>query len=178
MLSSNRKRLLILTLAAFAAAAGISTGVYGSVRGASGGGVAAGTEGAQGSISITDCKATKSDFITNDTTGLGTTSTSYVAVPGMTKSVKVGGTAASCVLVDVSAFAFASGGALEFVSVTLDGSAGNPIEVQFAGDTKGVFAEAHAALFAFPGITPGTHTVVMVFKSLDGKSVFLHRPAM
>jgi hypothetical protein len=99
----------------------------------------------------------------------------YVAVPGMTKTVTV---KAGCILVDVSAFAFAPGGALEFVSVTLDGSQGNPTETQFAGDTKGVFAEAHASLFAFANVTAGSHTVAMVFRSLDGKTFFVHRPAM
>jgi hypothetical protein len=125
-----------------------------------------------------ELQAPREDFITNDTTGLGTTSTSNVAVPGMTKTISVGGTGTSCVLVDVSAFAFAASGELEYVSVTLDGATGNPVEVQFAGDTKGVWAEAHSALFAFPSVRAGSHTVAMVFRSLGGNQVFLHRPAM
>jgi len=176
-MSKTRRRLLVATVAVVAAA-GIATAVYAAGRGASEGGVAAGTPGAQASIAITNCKVPKSDFITNDVTGLSTASTSYVAVPGMTKTVGIAGTAPSCLVVTVSAFAFAPNGALEFVSVTVDGNLGNPIETQFAGDTKGVFAEEHAALFAFPNVSPGSHTVAMVFRSLDGKTVFVHRPAM
>jgi len=177
-MSKNRRRFLIATLAGVVAAAGIATAVYAAGRGASEGGVAAGSPSAQASIAITNCKTPKADFISNDTTGLSTTSTSYVAVPGMTKTVTIAGTAPSCLIVDVSAFAFAPGVALEFVSVTVDGGLGSPTETQFAGDTKGAFAEAHASLFAFPNVSPGSHTVAMVFRSFDGKTVFVHRPAM
>jgi hypothetical protein len=171
-------RFLVAFVAVAIAVVGISTGVYAATRGASKGGVAAGTARPNASISITNCKVPKADFITNDTTGLSTTSTTYVAVPGMTKTINIAGNVPSCVLVDASAFAFAPGGALEFVSVTLDGNQGNPIETQFAGDTKGVYAEEHASLFGFAGVSPGSHTVALVFKSFDGKQVFLHRPAM
>jgi len=177
-MSSIRKRLVILTLAAFVATAAITTAVYASGRGAADGGVPAGGLSDQASIAITSCKSGKSDFVTNDVTGLSTTSTSYVAVPGVTKTVTISGTAPSCVVVHASAFAFAPGQALEYVSATLDGNLGNPTEVQFAGDTQGIWAEAHAAVFAFPNVSPGSHTVTLVFKSLDGKTVFLHRPAM
>lgn len=172
----TRKRLIILSLVALVGAAAIATAVYASTRGASVGGVAAGTAGPQGSISISNCKAAFADYITNDNTGLGTTSTTYVPVPAMTKTVTL--KKPGCVLVDTSAFAFAPSGGLMLVTATLDGNQGNPIETQFAGDTKGVFAEAHAANFAFAGVSAGPHTVALMFKSLNGSQVFLHRPAM
>jgi hypothetical protein len=179
-MSKARKRFLILTLTAFVAAAGISTAVYAAGAGSDNGVPAAGgRNGGDASIAISNCKTPKSDFITNDTTGLGTTSVNYVAVPGMTKNVFISGTVPSCLIVDVSAYAFATGSALEFVSVALDGGlVANPSEVQFAGDSKGVWAEQHAAVFAFPNVSPGNHSVALVFKSFDGKQVFLHRPAM
>src|SRR5580765_3903015 len=133
----NRKRLYVGVVVGMVAAAAISTGVYASVRGGSDGVPATAGKVPNGSISITNCKTPKSDFITNDTTGLGTTSTTHVAVPGMTKTITIAGNVASCVIVDVSAFAFAPGGGLEYVAVTLDGNFGNPTEVQLAGDTKG-----------------------------------------
>jgi len=178
-MSGTVKRLLIVMLAGLALAVGVTASVVqASGKGVSGGGVPIGTPSGQASISTSNCKLPKADFVTNDTTGLTTTSTTYVAVPGMTKTVNLGGTGPSCVLVDVSGFAFAPGGALEFVSVQIDGVTGSPIETQFAGDTKGVFAEAHSALFGFPSVAAGSHSVAMVFRSLDGKSVFVHRPAM
>jgi len=177
-MSKNRRRFLIATLAGVVAAAGIATAVYAAGRGASEGGVAAGSPSAQDSIAITNCKTPKADFITNDVTGLSTTSTSYVPVPGMTKTVTIAGTAPSCLVVSVSAFSFASGsGALVFVSVTLDGRLCNPTETQFSAQDV-TFAQAHAFLCAFPSVSPGSHTVSLVFRSLSGSTVFLHRPAM
>jgi hypothetical protein len=173
---SIRRRWLILT-AALAGAAVIAGAVYASASGGGPDGVAATGAVPASSITISNCKAAKTDFIANDTTSLSTTSTSYVAVPGMTKTVNVA-KAGQCLVADVSAFAFAPGQALEYVSVTLDGNLGSPSEVQFAGDTQGIWAEAHAAVFAFPNVSGGAHTVAMVFRSLDGKSVILHRPAM
>jgi hypothetical protein len=177
-MSRTRKRFLLATVAAVATAASIATGVYAAGRGASDGGVAAGSPDAQASIAISNCKAPRTDFITNDATGLSTTSTAYVPVPGMTKTITQGGRVPSCVVVDMSAFAFAPGGGLVFVTVRLDGAQGNPIETQFAGDSQGSFAEAHASLFAFPNIAPGSHTVSLLFRSFNGSTVFLHRPAM
>ena len=98
-----RKRVLIPVLAALIGAAAITTAVYASGRSATDGGVAAGTDVGQSSIAITNCKVPKSDYITNDATGLGTTSTSYVAVPGMTKTVTIAGTVPSCIIATVSA---------------------------------------------------------------------------
>src|SRR5205823_11441001 len=132
------------------------------------------------SISITNCKAPNVDFITNDTTGINTTSTSYVAVPGMTKAITIPGTAATCVVVHVAAFSFAPGsGNLEFVSVGLDGTTANcnPTETQFSAQDV-TFAQAHAFLCAFPSVAPGTHSVALLFRSLSGSTVFLHRPSM
>ena len=176
-MSRSRKRLLLATVAAVATAS-VATAVYAAGRGASEGGVAAGSLGDQASIAISNCKAPRTDFITNDTTGLSTTSTAYVPVPGMTKVITQGGRAPSCVLVDVSAFSFASGsGSLVFVSVTLDGGLCNPTETQFSAQDV-TFAQAHGFLCAFPSIAPGSHTVSLVFRSASGSTVFLHRPAM
>jgi hypothetical protein len=177
-MSGIRKRLASTAVAAFVLTAGITGAVYASGRGATDAGVPAGGPSKNASIALSNCKLPKADFITNDTTGLSTASTSYAAVPGMTKTITIPGSVVSCVVVDASAFAFAPGGALEYVSVTLDGNLGSPTELQFAGDTKGSWAEAHAGVFAFPNVAPGNHSVALVFKSLDGSTVFLHRPAM
>jgi hypothetical protein len=177
-MSRTRMRFLLATVAAVAIAAGIATAVYAAARGASEGGVAAGSLGAQASIAITNCKAPKTDFITNDITGLATASTTYVDVPGMTKTITQGGSAPSCVLVDVAAFGFAPGaGHVQFVRVTLDGTACNPSETQFAAE-DGTLASAHAYTCAFAGIAPGGHTVTLQQKSNTTASVFLHRPSM
>jgi hypothetical protein len=174
-----RKRFLITAVATLAAA-GTATGVYASVQGASDDGTPAGSGSAtpDASISITNCKTTKVDFITNDSTGLGTTSTSYVAVPGMTKTITIPGTASTCVVVHVAAFSFAPGsGVLEFVTVRLDGTSCNPTETQFSAQDN-TFAQAHAFLCAFPSVSPGSHSVALLFRSNNGTQVFIHRPSM
>jgi hypothetical protein len=177
-MSRTRKRFLLAIVATVAIAASIATGVYAAGRGASDGGVAADSPGAQASIAISNCKAPRTDFITNDTTGLGTTSTTYVDVPGMTKSITQGGQAPSCVLVHVASFAFAQGsGVVEFVRVTLDGNTCNPTETQYVAES-GTLADAHAFLCAFANVSPGGHTVTLQHKSFNGSPVFLHRPAM
>jgi len=171
------KRFLIFALVVLAAAA-ITTAVYAATKGASDGGVAVGTATPNASISIRNCKVPKVDFITNDNTGLGTTSTTYVPVPGMTTTISIAGTASTCIVVNAAAFAFAQGaGHLEYVSVTLDGNLCNPTETQFAAEDSSL-ARAHAFLCAFPSVTPGSHSVALVFRSLDGSQVFIHRPSM
>lgn len=180
-----RKKLFIAAPLAAAAlvAGGIATAVAHGSHSGDGTPSTARSVGPAASITITNCKLPKTDFTTNDTTGLSTTSTTYVPVPGMTKSITQGTTTAGCVVVDVSAYSYAAGtNALEFVSVTLDGAPGNPGEVQFSGDDDedgdGAWARTHAAVFAFTAVAPGAHTVSMVFRSFDGQSVALHRPAM
>jgi hypothetical protein len=174
------RRRSLIAIIAVVAAAGTATAVYAAVRGANPDGTAAGSASASpnGSISFSNCRTLKSDFITNDATGLTTTSTSYVAVPGMTKTINIGGSANTCVVVHVAAFSFAPGsGVLEFVSVTLDGNSCNPTETQFSAQDS-TFAEAHAFLCAFPSVAPGSHSVALVFRSLNGSQVFIHRPSM
>jgi len=108
----RKRRLIVLAAVVSVVAVGGATAVYASVHGASKGGVAAGLSAPsapQSSISISGAKLPKTDFITNDSTGPSTTSTTYVAVPGMTKSISVAGTAPSAVVVEVSAFAYAQG---------------------------------------------------------------------
>jgi hypothetical protein len=177
-MSRTRKRFLLAIVVTVAIAASIATAVYAAGRGASEGGVAADSLGAQASIAISNCKAPRTDFITNDTTGLGTSSTAYVDVPGMTKTITQGGRVPSCVLVDVEAWAFAPGsGHVQFVRVLLDGIACNPIEAQFAAES-GTLADAHAFLCAFANVAPGGHTVTLQQRSNNTTFVFLHRPAM
>jgi len=176
-----RKRFLIAALAVVVIA-GTATGVYASVRGANSDGTAAGTAtaGPNASISFSNCVSKRSDFITNDTTGLSTASTAYVAVPGMSKTITIPGSVSTCVVVHVAAFSFASGsGNLVFVAVGLDGTTANcnPSETQFSAQDV-TFAQAHAYLCAFPSVSPGAHTVNLLFRSLSGSTVFLHRPSM
>jgi len=174
-MSISRKRLLIVA-AALVGAGVVAGAVYASGGGVTGGVPDRGTR-PDSSVAVTDCKVTKADFITNATTGLSTASASYVPVPGMTKVVKVGGTTASCVLAEVSGDSIALSGEQEDVGLTLDGNLGDPGGVVFSMNDPNA-AQEHAALFAFPSVAPGSHTVAMVFKSAFGGTVSMSFPAM
>jgi hypothetical protein len=179
----SKKVQRILFAGVIAAVLAASTGVYAASHGtAARGGIPAAAGRSGKGVTAAACKTPKTNFITNDVTGLSTTSTSYVNVPGMSTNVKVGGTTASCIVVDVTGFSFATNGALEFVRALLDGvTSPTPTETQFSGDddenTNGEWARAQAGNFAFLNVAPGTHSVAIQFKSYDGQTVFLHRPA-
>jgi hypothetical protein len=129
------------------------------------------------SIVFSNCLATRSDFISNDTLTLSTTSTSYVPVPGMTKVINQAQT--GCVIVTLSSFAFASANSeTQMVRVVMDGNRlCSPIEWQWDGD-DGTRARTHGAVCAFTNVLPGNHIVQMQHRSLAGNSVFIHRPSM
>lgn len=177
-----KKWFIAAPLAAALVAAGIATAVAQGSDGRDGTPSAARSVAPAASVTTSNCRLPKTDFRTNDTLSLSTASTTYVAVPGMTKTITQGTRTRGCVVVDVSGFSWAPADALEYVSVRLDGVLGNPTEVQFSGDDDedgdGRWAQTHSAIFVFPNVAPGNHTVSMVFRSFDGQEVFLHRPAM
>jgi hypothetical protein len=129
------------------------------------------------SIVISNCPATRSDFISNDTLSLSTVSTSYVPVPGMTKVFNQA--QAGCAIVTLSSFAFASANSeTQLVRVVLDGQRlCSPIEWQWDGD-DGTRARTHGAVCAFNNVAAGNHTVQMQHRSVAGNQVFIHRPSM
>jgi hypothetical protein len=118
-------------------------------------------------------------------TGVGTSSETFVDVPNMSVSFKIGGTVPSCVIVSFSAYSFArlvdDVNQLLMVQATLDGTALPPGEVQLSGDddedNDGEFARQHSMQWAGP-VNPGPHTVTIQFRSLFGASVFVHAPTM
>lgn len=129
------------------------------------------------------CRATTISFVTGETTGESTTSTTFVDVPDMSVSFDIGGAANGCVKVEFSAYVFAASGRLIIVRALLDGAtAGSPSQVQFSGDddenADGKWARSHAFNFAFPNVAPGTHTITIQWLSFDGGTVFMHRRSM
>jgi hypothetical protein len=140
-------------------------------------GVAGGSDAANASLLVSNCLATRSDFISNDVLSLSTTSTAYVPVPGMTKVINQAQT--GCVIVTVSSFAFASlNSETQFVRIVLDGNRlCSPIEWQWDGD-DGTRARTHGAVCAFGGVAAGNHIVQMQHRSSGGNTVFQHRPSM
>jgi hypothetical protein len=177
------KRLAIATAAVIGlAAVATTTAVYALGGGEpNGNGVPAGspspaTVGMAPTIA-SNCKVGKADIVTLESTQ-STTSTSYVSVPGMSKSVKM---SKGCIIAVVSDWPFAAGGELLYIRVTVDGATGSPAEVQFSGDddenSDGKWARSHSAQFVFV-VPKGPHTVSLEWKSFFGGTVFLHTPVM
>jgi hypothetical protein len=173
------KRLWLATAAVLVAAAGISTAVYGFGGGPSGGAVPADPPEASPQAAVTipaaKCKTAKAEVVASDDS-LTTTSQNYVPVQGMAVTFKT--STKQCVLVNFSAYAFAPGtNKVMYVTATLDAFPGSPALSQFTGGDDTV-ASAHSALFVFPLVPVGQHTVAILFKSNSTTEVALHRPAM
>jgi hypothetical protein len=120
------------------------------------------------------CSVKKANEADGSTTGVSTTSTTYVDVQDMsvTFSVKTDG----CAVVDFASWAFASGSALMFVHAVANNVECAPGEYQYAANDAS-FAFAHAANFECPTHV-GSNTVKIQFRSFDGSTVFMHRRAM
>jgi hypothetical protein len=103
-----------------------------------------------------------------------TDSTSFVNVNGSDITFRVGGTAASCVIVSFSAEAFAPGPfALMRVKAFLDGNQSSDGEIQLVAESN-TFADAHAYNFLFPSIAPGLHTFRMQYRSVNNHTVAIN----
>jgi hypothetical protein len=128
------------------------------------------------------CRPVKVNFATNDVNS-STTSTSFATIPGMSATFTIPGTVTSCVTAEYSGQAFAPGGQLINIEARLDGGTiAAPGEVQLAGDTdenaNGEWSRSYAMQFVFAGVSPGTHTVTIVWRSFFGQQVSINKGTM
>jgi hypothetical protein len=130
------------------------------------------------------CKAMKRiSYASNDAVAVDTTtSIVMVSVPGTSVSFTIPGTVATCVIVDYSAYTWASAGELMMVQAVLDGAPGFPGEVQFDGDSDenadGMWSRSHNHQWVFANVAPGFHTVNMEWRSFSGGTVWTHKRTM
>jgi hypothetical protein len=135
--------------------------------------------------SISDCVTPKTDVVVEENVIPSTTNQSPIdptTVLGMTKSVKVGGTTAGCVIVNLASTAYAGHTADNAydalnVSVWMDGHVGHPAEYQFAGD-DGQAGSSHAANFVFKTVKPGVHTFSLKMWTAFGSPSGMSTPTM
>jgi hypothetical protein len=133
------------------------------------------------------CSTPRLSYASSDTTGVSTTSTTYVNVPDMSVSFTISGTASTCIVVSYTAEVYTGsdpnsliGNEVMFVRARLDGAVvGFPAEAQFEGDSDedgdGAWARAHAFNFVFPNVAPGAHTLRIQWRSIFGGTVVTHR---
>ena len=128
------------------------------------------------------CTVPKANYVGTDAAA-STSSTTYVTVPSMTRTFKIAGTTKTCVLVTFSAMGWAPAGELVDIEAVLDGTkVASPGEVQLTGDTDensdGKWARSHAMQSVFSNVSPGSHTVVVLYRSFFGGSVTLNKSSM
>jgi hypothetical protein len=122
-------------------------------------------------------------FVVIDQDEYLTTSMDFVPLPSVVVDFKLGGRKPSNVVATFSAMSFAAGLDAVVVRVRLDdGTVAVPAEAQFSGavdpSVKDFGAESHAYQFVFPQVPPGSHTVAVDFRSVQGLMVFIHRPSL
>jgi hypothetical protein len=175
-MSKKRKWLFASVMAGALVVAGGST-LYAAGGGGDNGVRATGIASSQDVAVRCAGKQTKQAYTNHDDQN-GTTSTTFVNIPGarvpFTVSTRGG---AKCVSVLFTSMAFVpTGSDLLMVRALLDGAvAGNPSETQFEADSPSGYAVSHTMNFTFSAVAPGTHTIRMQFRSFSGGPVFIHR---
>jgi hypothetical protein len=172
-MSKKRKWLFALVMASVLVVAGGST-LYAAGGGSDNGVRTTGIASSQGVAVRCAGKQTKQAYA-NHADFNGTTSTTFVNIPGARVPFTVSTTGgAKCVSVLFTSMAFVPPGSS--VRALLDGAvAGNPSETQFEGESLNGSAVSHAMNFTFSAVAPGAHTIRMQFRSFGGGSVFIHR---
>ena len=127
------------------------------------------------------CAPTALRYVTV-TTGITTTSTSFVTVSGTTINFVQGGTTAKCVIVSFSAMADAVASNVMIVQAVLDGNTIIPCQPG-ATDFAASFAtatprSAHTMNFVCPNVAPGNHSIKMQYVSVYGGAVSLDHRTM
>jgi hypothetical protein len=172
----GKKGKRIIAAATLVGVLSIMSGVYGATQGATRGGIPAsiGQQKAAAPASVSSCPTKKGLEADGPDTGLSTTSTTYVDIPGM--AVTYNSRGAGCALVSFTAFSFATGTDLIFVHAVSNGAECLPGEYQFSGaDTT--WAVSHGTNFTCK-VAVGANTIKMQWRSNSGGSVFMHRRAM
>jgi hypothetical protein len=118
----------------------------------------------------------KVDILASDV-NTTTSSTSFVTLFGGTRTINVGGTASTCVVVDLSVQGFAPTAAtdtLMMVRVLLDGVSSANGEIQMVAESD-TWSDAHAYNFVFPSVPPGFHTITLQFRTFfSGDTVHIN----
>jgi hypothetical protein len=118
----------------------------------------------------------KIDILASDV-NTTTTSTSFVTLAGGTRTINVGGTVSTCVVVDLSVQGFAPTAAsdtLMMVRVLLDGVPAVNGEIQMMAESD-TWPDSHAYNFVFPSVAPGAHTVTLQFRTFfSGDTVHIN----
>jgi hypothetical protein len=121
-----------------------------------------GTVTSQGS-----CPSSKVDFARVDGTGPAISSTTYVNVPGLNRVINVKGPGKSCVVIQLSTYAFIGSVDVIDLRATMGGSALAPNDQQVTGNDD-TYGSQHSAAWVVTGVTPGKHRIRILAHTLGG----------
>lgn len=112
----------------------------------------------------------------NDLTGQGTFSTTFVDVINSPTSFRQKGSGPGCAILNFSAQAWPSGNTnLIYIQALLDGVTPSLAgEIQFNAGPE-TYSDAHSYNFVFPSVAPGLHVVKVQMRTLDAaNTVFIN----
>lgn len=144
---------------------------------AQGAGTAPGITGAPAAAVQGTCQPTRVKYSASpmDSGDKVTTSKTFVNVPEASVNIVQGGTHASCIIVQFSAYAAAGLSNKMNVRALLDSTTiAQPGEMLFATNDAGA-GQVRTVNFIFPLIAPGSHTIRMQWRSLTGAGVVMGR---
>jgi len=132
----------------------------------------AGAKAAGPRVAVGSCKTTTTDAVT----GGGLQFTTSTPATFATIPINVKGRVNTCVIVHLTAQAYANGPShLLYAHALLDGVNSVSGDIQIAGDDPGTFSDSYSYDYVFPSIAPGLHTVTMQGWSLvTGDNTFIN----
>jgi hypothetical protein len=109
-------------------------------------------------VAVAGCKTAVTDIVTGGgLTFTTTTPTTFATIP-----INVKGHVNTCVIVHLTAQAYANGSNhLLFAHALLDGGNSTSGDIQIVGDDPGTFSDSYSYDYVFPSVAPGLHTVVV-----------------
>jgi hypothetical protein len=125
--------------------------------------------GAMAATATGNCVTTGTEYRVTDTPA-GTTSTNLVTMPQSGIAFVQGGSVPGCVVVTFAAV-ITTASTWMFVSATLDGN--SPIDPNRNFGSVSA-QDSRTTVFVFPNVAPGSHTIVMKFRSQNGGNVTVY----
>ena len=123
-------------------------------------------------VAVAGCKASTTDIATGGSLTFTTnTPTTFASIP-----INVKGHVNTCVIVHLTAQAYAPGANhLLFAHALLNGANSVSGDIQIVGDDGGAFSDSYSYDFVFPSVAPGFYTVALQGWSLvSGNNTFIN----
>jgi len=113
------------------------------------------------------CPSAKVDFASVDGIGDPISSTTYVNVPGLNRVINIKGTGKSCVVIQLSTYAFIGTVDVIDLQATMGGVALAPLDQQVTGNDD-TYGSQHSAAWVVTGVSPGKHRIRIKAHTLGG----------